>query len=157
MKHLYRFSHPSLCQSSSTKDLDCFIGTFMSRTGREHLQEANRARKMCGLLLVGHQSHLICDIFKPCLVGFTVRDHFGKPEEVSWWDSRPEALKGKLLLANNGLLNKLLSEYYSLIAPFQTLLGHKSHHASNATYGNCELGIIRGKRTTYSPSSIFRG
>lgn len=132
VKHFYRSSHSSLCQSSPTKDLHCFIRTLMSGTRREHFQEPNRSGKMCRLLLVRHQCHLICDILKPCLVGLTVRNHFGKPGEVSGRLSRPEAW-ASLLLTNDWLLNELLSKHYSLIAPFQTFLCHKSHHAGNAT------------------------
>ena len=81
VEHLNRSSHSSLSESSSTKDLNCLIRTLMGRTGSKHLQEANGASKVYSLLFVWHQSHLICNVLKPCLIGFAVRDHFCKSKD----------------------------------------------------------------------------
>ena len=84
MEHLYSPSHSSLCQSSSAENLDCFVCTFMSRTRCKHLEKTNWASKMCRLLFIWHQSHLVSYVFEPCLVGLAVSDHFSKPGIISF-------------------------------------------------------------------------
>jgi hypothetical protein len=98
------------------------------------------------LLLVWHQSHLVRDVLEPGLVGLTVSDHFGKPGIVSFGQlerSWRGLEKGCLLLTDHGLLNKLLSKDHSLIAPFDTFLCHKSHHAGDGTYNGKHLQHVR--------------
>lgn len=65
VKHFNCLSHARLCQSSATKDLNRLIGNLMRRASCKHLQQTDGTSEMSRLLLVWHQSHLVCDVFQP--------------------------------------------------------------------------------------------
>lgn len=148
MEHLNRSAHSTLCEGSSTKDLDCLVRAFMSGARSKHLEKPNRASKMRRLLLVWHQSHLVCNVLKPCLVGFAMRDHLRKPKFCEFAGQSLNRLEN-LLLTDHWLLNELLTKDNSLVAPFYALLGNKSHHTSDATYETCKNNYREMDNTTY--------
>lgn len=53
----------------------------MGGAGDAHLEEADGAGEVEGLLLVGHVAHLVGDCFEPGLVGFDEGNHLGEPRE----------------------------------------------------------------------------
>ena len=75
MKHLDCLAHAGLGKGSPAEDLDGFIRNLMSTSRSKHLQQSNGARKVDGLLLIWHESHLVSDVFQPGLVGLAVCDH----------------------------------------------------------------------------------
>lgn len=75
-------SHARLCQTATSKDIDCLVGNLVCGPCGEGLQQANGSAEMLGLLCVGHVGHLVGDGFEPGLVGFDVGDHFGESVEV---------------------------------------------------------------------------
>lgn len=75
-------AHTGLGQAAAAPDLDGLVGDFVGGAGDAHLEEANGAGEVEGLLLVGHVAHLVGDCFEPGLVGFDEGNHLGEPREV---------------------------------------------------------------------------
>lgn len=132
VEHLNCPSHARLSESSSAEDLNGLIRTLMGTPCSKHLQQSDRTSKVDRLLLIWHESHLVCNVLQPGLVCFTVCDHFGQPRIVRFfvWASWH---KNYLLLAYYWLLNELLPKNESLVAPFETFFCHKSAHTDHGT------------------------
>lgn len=82
VKDLDMLAHAGLCQGTTTPDLDGLVGNLVSGAGDVHLEQADRASKVLGLLLVGHVAHLVGDGFQPGLVGLDEGNHLGEPEDT---------------------------------------------------------------------------
>ena len=88
-----------LTDSAPTEDL-CGIGrSFLSSPRAEHLQEAYLARKILGLLPVGHLTHLECDVLEPVLYRLHPRNHC------------------RQLGSDDRLTEERFAEYFTLMSP----------------------------------------
>lgn len=74
-------AHAGLGQAAAAPDLDGLVGDLVGAAGDAHLEQADGAGEVLGLLLVGHVAHLVGDGLEPGLVGLDEGDHLGEPRE----------------------------------------------------------------------------
>lgn len=72
-------AHAGLGEAAAAPDLDGLVGDFVGAAGDAHLEQADGAGEVEGLLLVGHVAHLVGDGLEPGLVGLDEGDHLGEP------------------------------------------------------------------------------
>lgn len=71
-------AHAGLGEAAAAPDLDGLVGDLVGDAGDAHLEEADGAGEVQGLLLVGHVAHLVGDCLEPGLVRLDEGDELGE-------------------------------------------------------------------------------
>jgi len=104
----YHSAHPSLRDTTSTKDLCGIFCSLLSCISREGFQERDLPSEMSRLLFIVHVGHLVGDVLQPRLSAFASGDHLGQ------------------LGADDGLRGEGFAEDFPLVHPLETFLDYAS-------------------------------
>jgi hypothetical protein len=75
------------------------------------------------------------------LISFAMGDHFGKSRKVNFEKAPSQSMEEALLLSDHGLLDQLLPEYQTLIAPLHAFFRDKSTRTDHSTSHHPSLVI----------------